>query len=175
MKCASFLTASGYPVDPFDRVCGGASAAALAFESDRINLAHDVEPERLERLESGNLRVEAARARQSLAEIHVIVMIHHLISGQRFEMVSVSQRQYRIERRLRRFPRWGRDRRPSAAMSPASRCRARSSARTARSLRVPPAGSRTSTPRRCLFGTRCIQGWSRSRAPRRMCAAEETL
>ena len=68
------------------------SRGAAAFRADRVNLADDVQPERLERLQIGNLRVKAAGLQQPLPEIHVVVMVHHLIAGERRVVIAVRQR-----------------------------------------------------------------------------------
>src|SRR5207237_7760224 len=76
---------------------GSASTSASAFESDRVDLADDVEAERFEGLKIGNLRVEAACANQPLTEIHVVVMVHHLVTGQRVVPIAVAVGTNRIE------------------------------------------------------------------------------
>src|SRR5262249_29730078 len=59
--------------------------------ADRIDLTDDIDPQSFERDEIWNVGIEAAGRSQSLAKIHVVVMIHHLVAGQR--LVGIAMRE----------------------------------------------------------------------------------
>ena len=65
-----------------------------------------VMPSDLSACEIGNLGVEAAGGKQPLSQIHVVVMVHHLVAGQRLVAIAVRQREHLIERAAARRRRW---------------------------------------------------------------------
>src|SRR4029450_11769182 len=59
--------------------------------SNRINLADDVDAERFEGDEVWNVGVETASRAEPLPEVHVVVVVHHLIAGHRLVAVPMGK------------------------------------------------------------------------------------
>src|SRR5262249_15989893 len=61
--------------------------------ANRIDLTDDVDAERFERHQVRDIGGKAAGRTEPLTEIHVVVVIHHLIAGDRLVAVTVRERE----------------------------------------------------------------------------------
>ena len=69
---------------------------AFRASPHRINLADDIDAERFEGDEIWNVGVETAGGAEPLPEIHVVVMVHHLIASHRLVMIAMREGERRV-------------------------------------------------------------------------------
>ena len=76
----------------------GPNLPGCRVQADSLDGTHDVDAERPDRGKILDLGVGAPCRPQACSQCHVIVVVHHLVAGDRLEAIAVGEGQYRFAR-----------------------------------------------------------------------------